>query len=117
MKSAYKKIGDDIIILTPSGNIDITLDKDFEDMVNEAIEDNPNCHILMDLFDVGYLNSYAIKVFIIAYKELICNKLKLVLFDANATCKKVFNITGIDEVIKVCNNEEEAVEFIKSKEK
>lgn len=62
----------------------------------------------LDLLNVAYIDSTGLGVFIGFYKSVIENEGHLKITGANARIKKLFKITGLDEIIDVERKEGES---------
>ncbi len=69
---------------------------------------NDEKKILVDCKDLSYISSAGLGVFMSYLQEFETKRIALVLFDLNAKVRKVFQILGLDELIKIVDSKEAA---------
>lgn len=65
------------------------------------LTEKENQHIIIDLKNVNYMDSTGLGVFIGALKSCKKNQSTMVLTGATDRVKRLFTITGLDEVMKI----------------
>jgi anti-anti-sigma factor len=104
-----EKIRDNIIVMFPEGYLDIRAVMVLEKFVNISMEENPECHVLLDLGSAGYVSSSCMRLFVEMHGKLTRKGLNLVLYNPNPITNRVLKITGIANFISVCENQEQAL--------
>jgi anti-anti-sigma factor len=93
--------------------MDMNFSTEFEKVLQKAIKDNPKCHVLIDLKNVGYLSSSGLRIFVNARGILNERGFDLKVSNVNEACRKIFSITNFDDLIDVYETEEEAINSFK----
>lgn len=99
----------DILVLTPTGRIDTSTAKAFEDAVMKAIGESSKIAISFDSID--YISSAGLRVILMAGKKLGTAKGVLVLVNMPEKIFAVFKMSGFDKILKICPTFEESKEF------
>jgi anti-sigma B factor antagonist len=103
----YQSKEDNIVTLTIDGELDasscIVLDESIQQMVNENEK-----RILVDCKQLSYISSAGLGVFMSYLQDFAKNDTRMVLFNLNAQVREVFRILGLDNLIKIVGNKEEA---------
>ena len=93
--------------LTIDGELDasscIVLDESIQQVVNEKEK-----KILVDCKQLSYISSAGLGVFMSYLQDFRKNDIRMVLFNMNPQVKEVFRILGLDNLIKIVGNKEEA---------
>jgi anti-sigma B factor antagonist len=82
----------------------IVLDK----AIAEAVSQNEQ-KILVDCSRLNYISSAGLGVFMSYLQDFENNKISLILFNLSDKVKNVFQILGLDELIKIVNSKEDAL--------
>ena len=103
---------EDILIIEIDGDLDasssIMLDKELEKAVSSDEK-----KIFVDCSRLNYISSAGLGVFMSYLQDFENKTITLVLYKLSEKVKKVFQILGLDELVKIVNNKEEALSFIK----
>lgn len=106
MKITSEKENDHYIIGI-EGDLDasscIILDKSISDAVSKGEK-----KIIIDCDRLNYISSAGLGVFMSYLQDFENNKISLVLFGLSEKVKNVFQILGLDQLIKIVNTKEEA---------
>ncbi|HEY8400387.1 MAG TPA: STAS domain-containing protein [Cytophagaceae bacterium] len=98
-------------VISIEGDVDasscIMLDK----AIAEAVSKGEN-KILIDCTHLNYISSAGLGVFMSYIQDFESNNISLVLFNLSAKVKNVFQILGLDELIKIVSSKEEAKALI-----
>lgn len=86
--------------LEVSGELDAFTAKDLREKLMPLTENNGN-HIIVDLSDLDYMDSTGLGVFVGVLKASKTNGAKLVLKNMTDRVRRLFEITGLDEIITV----------------
>jgi anti-sigma B factor antagonist len=88
----------------------IILDK----TISEAVS-NGEKKIIIDCGRLNYISSAGLGVFMSYLQDFENNKISMVLFNLSDKVKGVFQILGLDQLIKLVNTKEEAKSIINGK--
>lgn len=100
----------DDYLVTLNGEIDVYTAPNLKDKLLNYTEKEGK-HIQVDLAGTTYLDSTGLGVFINAYKSSEAHGSQLELINANERIVRLFNVTGLNEIIHVSaldSSEEEA---------
>lgn len=101
----------DYYIIGIEGDLDasscIILDK----AISEAVSKGEK-RIIIDCIRLNYISSAGLGVFMSYLQDFENNKISLALFGLNERVKNVFQILGLDELIKIVNTKEEAKSLV-----
>ncbi|MDQ0256141.1 anti-sigma B factor antagonist [Evansella vedderi] len=73
------------------------------------LAEKPNAAIIVNLSNVNYIDSTGVGIFIGALKASDKSNSSLKLIGANARVKRLFEITGLDEVMDIDSDQREEV--------
>ena len=97
----------DYYVIGIEGDLDasscIILDKSISDAVSKGEK-----KIIIDCERLHYISSAGLGVFMSYLQDFENNKISLVLFGLSEKVKNVFQILGLDQLIKIVNTKEEA---------
>lgn len=97
----------DYYIIGIDGDLDasscIILDKSISEAVSQGER-----KIIIDCSRLNYISSAGLGVFMSYLQDFENNKISLVLFGLNEKVKNVFQILGLDQLIKIVTTKEEA---------
>jgi anti-sigma B factor antagonist len=114
MKFSTDIIKDKILIFRPEGKLDISNAIELEEILDKLRKINPKCNFIIDLKEVEYLSSSALRVIVTEYRKLTEVKLSLVLLNPTSMCAKILEVTKLNDVVDVFDSEKEAIDsFIK----
>ncbi len=106
MNITDKKI-DNISVIAVSGRIDSNASKDFETVLNQAIDTNSK--IIIDLEDTEYISSSGLRVLLASLKMLRQKKGEMRLTSLQPVVRDVFEISGLSRLFSINKNLDEAV--------
>ncbi|MFN6945188.1 MAG: STAS domain-containing protein [Cytophagaceae bacterium] len=101
----------DFFIIQVDGELDASSCIMLDQAISEAVSNNEN-KILIDCSDLSYISSAGLGVFMSYLQDFETNKISLVLYSLSAKVKSVFNILGLDELIKIVDTKDEAKDLI-----
>jgi anti-anti-sigma factor len=96
-------------ILRVKGRLDVTSAPHFEKKIEPILGKRD---IWVDLGGVHYLSSAGIRALLTATKKADALKKKWVLFSLNQEVYEIICMAGFDQVLHLCANETEALEYI-----
>lgn len=95
-------------ILLLNGEVDVYTALKLKETLIPIVE-MPNASVIIDLTNVNYIDSTGVGIFIGALKAADKSNSRLKLTGANARVKRLFEITGLDEVIDIASDQREEV--------
>jgi anti-anti-sigma factor len=96
-----------ILILDPSGSIDATNAKAFTVQVIDAIQARHGS-VVIDFRRIKYISSAGFRSLLIIGKSIEDAQRKLVLCGIGPEMRRLFDISGFDELFVVCSSREDA---------
>lgn len=97
-----------ICIVAVDGSLDSSKSAVFEQQVNQALADG-NQAILVDFSDLDYTSSAGLRVLLSTAQKLKASGGKFALCGLNDNVKEVFELSGLDSILKIFPKREEAV--------
>lgn len=97
-------------LLSVEGEVDASSSIHLEKGLKDAIEVNKS--IIVDLVKLEYISSAGLGVFMSIIQELENQRIKLVLYGMSPKVFEVFEILGLNQLITIKQNIEEALEAI-----
>ncbi|PKL37633.1 MAG: anti-sigma factor antagonist [Spirochaetae bacterium HGW-Spirochaetae-1] len=113
MELNIKKAGN-VTVIYLAGRLDVHLSADIEKEINKIIQDDPACHLLLNLKDVEYMSSSGLRIFVSTMRVLKESKRKLKLSNMNNAVKKIFEVVELMDMFDIYDNEEEALQSFKN---
>ncbi|MDQ1266300.1 MAG: anti-sigma factor antagonist [Bacteroidota bacterium] len=104
-----KRVGN-IKILELNGRID-TADEKFDEELKDVVKENN--YVLLNCENLNYINSFGMRCFLSALKEIISHQGKMAICGLNENVKHVFKISGFLDQMNYADSYEEAMEFFK----
>jgi anti-anti-sigma factor len=98
----------EIVTLSPSGKLDTTTAKTFEEKILAQIESGDR-RFVIDLAQLDYISSAGLRVFVLAAKRLNSANGKMVLCALKDPVKEVFDIAGFSRIFSICGSHDEAI--------
>ena len=109
MHFSSEVIKDFIVILRPTGFIDLTAAVLFEKTLDALRESYSKHHFIIDLGRVEYLSSSALRVIITTCRKLEDKNFNLVLLNPTSYCSKIMKVIKFDDIVDVYTSEEDAI--------
>lgn len=108
MVNIEKEKKDNVHLIRVSGEVDAGSSIHLDNAFKEGLEAGES-HIAVDLSQLAYISSAGLGVFVSYLDEFELKKIKLVLFGVQETVKQVFDILGLEKLITIAENEDEAI--------
>ena len=102
------KSRDGHIVLTIVGELDAYGAIDVDKVVSDALSGN-NHNFLVDCMGMEYISSAGLGVFISHLDEIQSRKGEIVFYNMKEKVHHVFKLLGLDSVVKIVNDEDEAL--------
>ena len=101
------EIQDDIYHLKVGGEIDASSSIHLDKAINKALKSGKG-KILVDCSELVYISSAGLGVFMSYIEELNTKNINLIIYGLNEKVKNVFQILGLDQLLKIVETEERA---------
>lgn len=99
------------LLITVSGEADASSSIHLDKAIREAMDENgPN--ILIDCHQLEYISSAGLGVFMSYIEEISRNSINFIIFGLSEKVLKVFGILGLDQLLTIKSNKEEAIALI-----
>jgi anti-sigma B factor antagonist len=95
-----------------NGDLDASSSVVLDNEIERLIE-NKEKYILVDCQHLNYISSAGLGVFMSYLQDLIDKNISMQLFNLSVKVLEVFKILGLDDLIDIVKNKEEAIESIK----
>jgi anti-sigma B factor antagonist len=99
---------DGVTVLEPRGRLDTVNAKPFGDRVVELMRRGSN-RVLIDLKNVQYISSAGFRALLIAHKQSVDLKGKVVLCGLSAEVRRMFELGAFLDLFTICGTREEGV--------
>ena len=93
------------------GDLDASSSIIMDNAMQEAVAANEK-HILVDCERLEYISSAGLGVFMSYLTDFEDNNAKMALYGLSAKVRNVFEMLGLDQLIKLCHTREEACNFV-----
>lgn len=108
-----KEKRDNILFIRFSGEIGLSEEYKFRQEVTEFLKENPN-KLIIDLRDITLLSSYGIAGLVNLWKKQKENNRSICILCPPNHVYDSLTIAGTDKIIPIYNEEEKAVNYLKS---
>ncbi|MEJ2004170.1 MAG: STAS domain-containing protein [Cyclobacteriaceae bacterium] len=98
---------DGYLLMKVTGEVDASSSIELDEAIKEVIDEEPR-NLVVDCTDLAYISSAGLGVFMSYIEEFRKHEVSLVIFGLNAKVKNVFEILGLDQLLTICETEEEA---------
>jgi anti-anti-sigma factor len=109
-----KKKVDNVVVIYLAGRLDVHLSAEIEKEINNVIQNEPDCHLLLNLKDVEYMSSSGLRIFVSTMRILKESKRKLKLSNMNNAVKKIFEVVELMDMFDLYESEEDALKSFKN---
>lgn len=99
---------DDVVILRIHGKLDSPLSATLEKRAIELIDEG-HTNILLNLAEVHYVNSCGLRTLLALKKQIRTAEGKFTVCTLNSAVMEIMKICGLDHVLEIARNEEEAL--------
>ncbi|MFA6597417.1 MAG: STAS domain-containing protein [Ignavibacteriaceae bacterium] len=107
MEILQRKVND-ILILSPIGNLDFNHAASFQEMATSLIEEGAQ-KIVIDFSSLLFISSAGLRILIVLTKLLQQKNGRLALSSMNEQILEVFSISGFNKLFSIYPSEEEAL--------
>ena len=102
---------DDFTVIEVTGEVDASSSINLDTAINDAIASGESA-LLIDCHRLNYISSAGLGVFMSHIQDLENKKLKMVIYGLNEKVVNVFQILGLDELLKIVDQKEEAIQLL-----
>ena len=95
-------------VLSLSGRLDFNARHDFQAAIQKANESHVSL-IVLNMKDVSFIDSAALGLMTVAYKNLEGSKVRFVIADAQEYVQKVFTLANLGNIITIYPSVDEAI--------
>jgi anti-sigma B factor antagonist len=106
-----KALENDIAVLNVIGDIDASSSIELDSAISNSLEEGHK-KILVDCKNLNYISSAGLGVFMSYIEEFETRKINLVLCNMNDKVLSVFEILGLDQLLKLTGNKDQAKKFL-----
>ena len=103
----YHSKEEEFITLTIDGELDASSCIVLDESIQQVVSENEK-KILVDCKQLNYISSAGLGVFMSYLQDFAANDIRMVLFNLNPQVKEVFRILGLDNLLKIVSNKDEA---------
>jgi anti-sigma B factor antagonist len=100
-------VEENVYLLVVSGEADASSSIHLDKAINEAVKSRVE-KILVDCSGLNYISSAGLGVFMSYIEEMNAANITMVIYGLNDKVKNVFQILGLDQLLKVVDNQEQA---------
>lgn len=101
------EVGESVYKLMVSGEADASSSIHLDNAINEAVKSRAD-KILVDCSELNYISSAGLGVFMSYIEEMNAENITMVIYGLNDKVKNVFQILGLDQLLKIVDNQEQA---------
>ncbi|HEY9116345.1 MAG TPA: STAS domain-containing protein [Roseivirga sp.] len=95
------------LLISVEGDADASSAINLDKVIREAFDENHH-NILIDCTNLNYISSAGLGVFMSYIEEISSNSVNFILFGLSEKVLKVFAILGLDQLLTIKENKEEA---------
>lgn len=103
------RVSGSVLICSVGGELDHHTAEEFKSFVDHHMANNPVKHLLLDLSRLSFMDSSGIGVLIGRYKRVKLSGGKVVVTNENKQVSRIFEISGIYEIISSYPSIDEAL--------
>ncbi len=106
-----KNVDDGVLVLGVVGDVDASSSIELDNAIKEALEEGSQ-KIIVNCKNLSYISSAGLGVFMSYIQELESKNVKMVICHLNEKVEGVFQILGLDQLLKIVSSEDEAKKII-----
>ncbi len=96
------------VVLALSGRLDFTARHDFQGAIQQA-KDSGAKLIVLNIKDISFIDSAALGMLMVAFKDLQQGKVRLVIAEPQPYVQKIFALANLSNIVSVYSTVDEAV--------
>jgi anti-sigma B factor antagonist len=102
---------DGYLLMKIVGEVDASSSIELDEAIADVVKEEPQ-NLIVDCTGLDYISSAGLGVFMSYIEEFRKHDLSLVIFGLSEKVKNVFEILGLDQLLRICQTEEEAKSVI-----
>jgi anti-anti-sigma factor len=102
----------DVLVIILEGRIDVYVADHIDVFLDKLAKDHPECHILLDLSKLEYMNSSCIRILISLKRRLEKVNKEVKIFSPSEICKKLIEVVKLDKLIDTYESKDGAVQSL-----
>ena len=110
--SNMQEISDQIAIISAEGDIDFSISQKLKEELAGIISKGKT-KLIIDLEKIRYIDSSGLEAITSTQTKAQASHGDVYLICTEPSIKKIFDITGLDEYVKIFNTKEEALKIVK----
>lgn len=99
------------LLIEVTGEVDASSSIELDKAINKALNDGEK-KILIDCHRLNYISSAGLGVFMSHIQELENNQIQMIIFGLNDKVKNVFQILGLDQLLKITETKDQARQLL-----
>jgi len=103
------KKADNVVVIYLEGKLDVHVSAEIEKELNKIINQEPECHLLLNLGQVEYMSSSGLRIFVSTMRILKETSRKLKLCNMNNAVKKIFEVVELMDMFDIYEDEGSAL--------
>lgn len=107
MINIKKEQENNYLLISLEGDADASSAINLDKVIREAFDENHR-NIFIDCTNLNYISSAGLGVFMSYIEEISSNSVNFILFGLSEKVLKVFSILGLDQLLTIKENKEEA---------
>jgi anti-sigma B factor antagonist len=107
-KRREESLGGDKMVMELHGELDMFISPGLAARFHELAEDGDR-DVVVDLSDARFIDTTVLETFVTAQKELQDHKHALAVIADGPYTRRTFELTGLNEVLRVCGSRDEAL--------
>ena len=113
---AIFRIYEDILVVKVIGDVDHHTASRLREGIDESMKRSGCLDLVMDFSNVEMMDSSGIGVVLGRYKKMSRNKGRMCISGCSALAEKVLEMAGVFSLVKKCEDEKSAIDFLKGQE-
>lgn len=100
-----------VLIVRVEGELDMHVADEFRKLVDDAIDAYGVKNVILNLQEVSFIDSSGLGVILGRYKRITTGGGKLAAVHVQPQVAKIFELSGLPAIIKLCESENQALEW------
>lgn len=102
----------EVYTISIEGDLDASSSISLDKAIAEFLNGEKASTLLMECSSLNYISSAGLGVFIAYLQEFESKKIRLIFLGLNDKVKNIFQIVGLDQLVKIVNSEEEVQDIL-----
>lgn len=109
MKISTSRVENEVVLVEVEGEIDAHTARTLDTTLNEVLAQGHN-RLVLDASQMGFISSAGLRAIMFAQREASQQGGQVRVCGLNAQARRIFEMAGLDEVLQLSNNRQEAME-------